>query len=327
MTNKFLLYKISEMKNLKWVTENPCNLNEFLREKIAGEFSDLKISNGKIRRLIVAGGVKVNGVQCRIASFVLKKGSRVEAFIDEKKFFYEKKPNDLNFSSKDLQVLFEDDFLIVVNKPAFVPTEPTVVSDRNCMQKVVIDYLWEKNPSLKNPPYVGVMHRLDRETSGVLLFTKTRSVNNAVHDMFENHQVEKIYRAVSFSDNADFVKEHFSVENFIGRISAKSARCKIGRLEENLGGKFAKTDFYLAAKKDGLLYFDCKPKTGRTHQIRVHLSGAGFPIVGDELYGGKKGFSQNNNRIMLHAFSLMFEHPVSKEKLKLTAPLPPLFEP
>lgn len=315
------------MKDLKWVAESSEKLNEFLRKKIPEQIEAEGISNSKIRRLIVAGAVSVNGRQCRIPSYDLKKGSSVSARVDEEKFFYEKKPDDIEYHMEDGDVLYEDDSLIVVNKPAFIPTEGTVVRDRFSMHSAVVEYLWKKNPSLRNPPYVGIMHRLDRETSGVLLFTKTRAVNSAVHDMFENHLAVKKYRAVCSVSNHGSLRNSFTVENYIGRVSPKSARCKIGLLDEKKGGQYAKTDFTVSAEKNGLVYVDCTLHTGRTHQIRVHLSLAGLPIVGDDLYGGKKGFDENRGRIMLHAFSLTFPHPRGGETVTVEAPADKSFFP
>lgn len=314
------------MKELKWTSENSGKkLNDFLRTKLPVELGNAEISNSKIRRLIVAGAVMINGRQCRIPAFELKRGDTVFVKFDETKFFYEKKPEDIEYVLTQDDVLFEDESLIVVNKPAFIPTEGTIVKDRFSMHQAVVDYLWKKNPTLRNPPYVGIMHRLDRETSGVLLFTKTRTVNAAVHDMFENRSVKKIYRAVCSCKTPGAVKEKFTVENSIGRITPKSAKCKIGALPESKGGQHSKTDFVVAEKKGNLVYVDCHLHTGRTHQIRVHLSLSGLPIIGDELYGGKKGFDQNNGRIMLHAFVLEFPHPVSGEKITVKAPMDVLF--
>ena len=310
----------------KWRVMEPERIDVLLRKKVPESLEGrLEVSNSKIRRLIMAGKVSVNGSQCRNPSFVLKNGATVSADIDEERFFFEKKPDDIDFELTDRDVLFEDDSIIVVNKPAFLPSEPTIVKDRGNMHASVIKYLWARNPSLRNPPYVGIMHRLDRETSGVLLFTKTRAVNPQVHDMFEHHTAVKTYRAVCTLKGAKkALKEgdSFTVDNFIGRISAKSAECRMGPLSESRGGQSARTDFTLKEVRDGLYYFDCILHTGRTHQIRVHLSQSGFPLCGDELYGGNGGFKEYGSRIMLHAFSLEFPHPVTGETIKVTAPLP-----
>ena len=310
----------------RWKVKDNQRLDEFLRTEIPLVVDKSKIvSNSKIRRLIMAGCIKVNGAVCRNPSLILRPHTDLTADIDESKFFYEKKPDDIDFILTSDDVLYEDDYIIVVNKPAFYPSEPTIVKDRGNMHASVVKYLWAKNPSLRNPPYVGIMHRLDRETSGVLLFTKTRSVNPPVHDMFEKHTARKTYRAVCKRNrNAPErkINDTFSVENFIGRISCKSAECKIGLLQESKGGLYSRTDFRIADIKDNLYYIDCSLLTGRTHQIRVHLSLSGYPIVGDELYGGEKGFREYDGRIMLHAYSLKFPHPVTGEEMEVTAPIP-----
>lgn len=309
------------MEQKIWKVEKKCRLDEFLRRELPLLFPGKEVSNSKIRRLIVAGSIFVNGRQCRVPAYDLFPKSKVCAEIEVDKFFFGKQPEDIDFVLLEQDVLFEDESIIVVNKPAFLPTEGTIVESRKSMHSCVMDYLWKKNPSLRNPPYVGIMHRLDRETSGVLLFTKTRQVNKAVSDMFQDHTAIKTYRAVATRLPKYIDRKQFVIENFIGRISAKSARCKIGVLPESKGGQTSRTEFTLVGEKNNLFYFNCRLFTGRTHQIRVHLSGAGYPLLGDELYGGK-----NNGRIMLHAMSLEFPHPVTRQAMKVEAPLPEGFE-
>lgn len=317
-----------------WKVTEKIKLDSFLKREIPSLVSfNTAVSNSKIRRLIIAGGVLVNGNQCRIPSYDVFAGSTIEVVIDESKFFYEKKPDDIDYVLTDKDVLFEDDVLIVVNKPAFLPTEETIVKGRGNMHQCVVDYLWKKNPSLRNPPYAGIMHRLDRETSGVLLFTKSRSVNAKVSEMFQNHTAHKVYRCVSSFDgklskvkNEIVLNETVHAKCFMGRISVKSQGYKAGNLPVSKGGQEAISDFTLVKKADGKYWFDCNLFTGRTHQIRFQISSLGYPILGDELYGGKKGFDDLNGRIMLHAKSLSFPHPVTGEKVIVESPLPPHFQ-
>lgn len=314
------------MKVIELTAEKEMRLDIFLRENLSGEIGS-EISNSKLRRLIVAGAVSVNGVQCRRPAFILRKKSRVEVRVELEKLYFEKDNGDIDFTLTEKDVLFEDEDIIIINKPPFLPSEGTIVESRKSAHSCVIEYLWKKNPSLRNPPYAGIMHRLDRETSGVLLFTKTRKVNAAVHEMFGGHTARKTYRAICSRKNGAESRKNFTVENFIGRISPKSAKCMMGPLDEKKGGQFAKTGFSVASEKDGLVFMDCFLFTGRTHQIRVHLSSRNLPIVGDGLYGGTEGFSENGGRIMLHAWKLEFPHPVTKETMTVTAPLPELFGP
>lgn len=309
---------------------NSVRLDLFLREELPEflKLSQSEVSNSKIRRLILAGCVQVNGRQIRVPAFNILKGSIITARIDEDKFFFEKQPDDIKFELAENDVLFEDEYIILVNKPAFFPTEATIAGNRDNLHDCIVRYLWKKNPELRNPPYVGIMHRLDRETSGVILFTKQRSVNAKVHDMFDSskpeNKAQKIYAAVCCSGkNPAPAGSAFCVEMFMGRISPKSQAGKWGLLPESRGGVFSHTDFMVLGSKfdrkfgKEAVFVRAMPATGRTHQIRVHLASRGMPILGDSLYGKK-----DCPRFMLHAESLTFLHPVSGEEMTVKAPLP-----
>lgn len=315
-------------------------LNQFLQKELSlaleknesaiSTSNSISISNSKIRRLIVAGGVSVNGKQCRIPSFLVKDGSSVKVLFDSGKFFYEKENDDITFELDSEHILFEDEYLIVVDKPAFFLTEKTFAKDRDSMHDAVVRYLQKQNPFLRNPPYVGIMHRLDRTTSGILLFTKKREVNKRVHEIFEHRLAQKKYRAIctsfkknnsEFSCSIDF-SSSFNVENYIDRITPKGSIGKWGVVQT--GGKPSLTEFRFVGKSSfkgkEFFHFDAFPKTGRTHQIRVHLSHIGFPILGDDLYGG-----ESSSRVFLHSHAFTFPHPITNESLTLTSPLPESF--
>ena len=318
--------------------ESKTRLDIFLRSELAQTVSAyieksaaVSLSNSKIRRMIVAGAVSVDGLQIRRPAYELVGGQTVCVEFDKEKFFFEKQADDIAFEMTAADVLYEDGDLIAVNKPAFLPTEETVVGGekRDCLHAAVVRYLWVKS-ALRNPPYVGIMHRLDRETSGVILFTKTRAVNAAVHEMFEKRAVQKIYRAVcTVSEKTGRTQESlrlekgstFFVENHIGRISPKSARAKWGELLAERGGLYARTDFTVLTRGiivgNPVVQIEARPLTGRTHQIRVHLASIGLPILGDVLYGALE-----YKRTMLHAQSLTFQHPVSGKTITVSAPLP-----
>lgn len=294
-----------------FLTSQKLSLNDFLKIELTKipELSDKEVSNSKIRRLIVAGCVSVNGRVVTRPGFELRGKSSVDCDIDLEKFFFEKQPDDIDFTLTEKDVLFEDEYIILVNKPAFLPVEQTIVGNRKNLHDCVVDYLWKKNPALRNPPYVGIMHRLDRETSGVILFTKQRTANKSIFEQFEKHTITKTYIAVACGNSK---KKSFTVENFIGRVSAKSQAAKWGSLPESRGGLYAKTSFECSEIKSSpaLTLIRCELFTGRTHQIRVHLSESGLPILGDTLYGGR-----NYSRIMLHSDKLVFRHPVSGEEM------------
>ncbi|MCQ2599750.1 MAG: RluA family pseudouridine synthase [Treponema sp.] len=307
------------------ISESKIRLDELLRQKLP-ELTGLELSNSKIRRLIMAGCIRVNGREVRIPSYTVFVKSNVEAFVDKEKILYEKQADDISFEVTEESVLYEDEYLIFINKPAKFPTEKTIVTDRDNLHDAVVRYLWKKNPSLRNPPYVGIMHRLDKDTSGVILFTKKREVNKAIFDMFDSSKldlnetsemkyrpVQKTYVAV-VKDSVK-IKESFTVKNFLGRITSKSAGCKWGEVPESRGGLIAVTEFKVIKRDAGRCYLECHPVTGRTHQIRIHLAGRGTPISGDTLYNGDKA-----ERLFLHAKSLELTHPVTGEKISVSAP-------
>lgn len=304
-------------------------LDLILREKIP-LLLKREISNSKLRRLIIAGKVSVNGKQIYVPSFEVYRDSDIEVKIDEEKLFFNKQPDDIDFTLEKKDVLYEDEFLIAVNKPENLPVEETIVEGRKNLHQAVVDYLFECQkstaPNAKNPPYAGIVHRLDRTTSGVILFSKKRTVNKALHDVFETHSVKKAYIAVVCGRPE---RSCFSVDFSLGRISPRSQAAKWGEVSEVKGGLASKTDFEIVSNftvsggtvKSNLFLLNCFPKTGRTHQIRAHLAGVSLPILGDTLYGGIE-----YKRIMLHAKCLEIKHPVSGELLKIEAPLPEDFK-
>lgn len=357
--------------------QEPSTLNEFLRQELPKALqaqdiaaSETALSNSKIRRLLFSGNVMVapghkalkeqNGGEkkarqaqdqrggffvCKNPAFSLKKNARVKVLYDQEKVFYEKPNDDIKFELDESRVLYEDDAIIVVNKPPRFPTEPTYAKDRDNLRAAVIRYLHKKIGLDKNPPYCGVVHRLDRDTSGVILFSKQRAANAALFTAFDSSELvgkpcqeraaQKLYVAVcepagslGLASNsvqgqkaaAFKVGDNFSVQNYLGRVSLKSQAAKWGFVPKEKGGKFARTDFKILEEKDGRFLVQAKLFTGRTHQIRVHLSQKGLPIFGDELYGGAQA-----ERIFLHALSLELPHPLTGELLHFEAPLPPEF--
>lgn len=297
-------------KDLTFSTEKKLRLDEFLRAELPDSIGShtVSISNSKIRRLILAGAVQVNGRPVLRPAFELRGRSLVTVRFDAEKFFYEKQPQDVDFVMSDEALLFEDDNLIFVNKPADFPVEQTITGNRANLHDSVVDYLWKRNPSLRNPPYVGIMHRLDRTTSGVIVFTKSRAVNKEMSEIFQSHNLTKEYLAVVEAPSGCAAKgqaSQFTVEMFMGRVTGKSQQGKWGQVAESRGGQYSKTDFRvlkkLSVEGHSCLLIECSLHTGRTHQIRVHLASRGLPILGDELYGGHPA-----KRMYLHAAHLAF---------------------
>lgn len=336
---------------------DPERLDDFLRFALPPELTalglDPSLSNSKIRRLILAGAVTVDSQRQRNPAWSLAKGERIVVRLDTDRISFEKTPDDIPFELTDDRVLFEDDWIIVVDKPAGFPTEATVVASRDHLQAAVARYLARKaSPAIPADavPYVGLHHRLDRETSGVILFTKDKRANPGAHKMFLERLAQKEYEALTLRP-ARLPPVEFSVINELGRITPKSAQGKWGAVKT--GGEPAHTDFSVLEIYHGFLRVKALPHTGRTHQIRVHLAGVGLPLLGDSLYGGpdrlsgygtadESGIPDSGNaasaylkkkaaqpasgitipRVMLHAAALTFPHPVDGRLISVTAPLP-----
>ncbi|MCH9620978.1 MAG: Ribosomal large subunit pseudouridine synthase D [Chlamydiia bacterium] len=207
-----------------------------------------------------------------------------------------------------LDILFEDKYLIICNKPAGMVTHPAIGSLRNTFAGALLYYL-KTLPQSDDPLRPGIVHRLDKETSGVIIGAKTTAALTALQKMFAERKVKKTYAAICLG----YIKDQ-SVNGPIGRHPKD--RKAMAVIET---GKEALTDFILHKKHKGYSFIEAKPHTGRTHQIRVHAKSVGCPIVGDPLYGPK---TKKAERLFLHAEKLEFIHPFTNKEISITAPLP-----
>ena len=271
------------------------------------------MSKGKVRKLIVAGAVYLNGKRVRIASKELQPNAKVEAYVDMSKLNTDGPAQDLVFEMSEKYILFEDDYLIAVNKPPGLPTQPTLDEARNNLYASLKKFMTRRDPKA----YVGLHHRLDRDTSGVVLFTKRTDINAGVAELFSSHLAVKTYNAISIREGALPPKE-WTIKNYLAKSREKKSIVK----SVHSGGDFAQTDFRLLEVCPGGLWIEARPKTGRTHQIRVHLAEAGLPIRGDATYGRREVAT----RLMLHAVNLTFPHPITKVLTSIQSPLPEDFQ-
>lgn len=205
----------------------------------------------------------------------------------------------------ELPILFEDENIIVINKPHGLLTHPVSKHDNN---QSVTGILGQKlpinNTSNNNRP--GVVHRLDRATSGVMVLAKTSEIQTQLQQLFANREVMKEYRAVV---EGEFEHETAIITLPIGRDMSNPSQFRV-----DPNGKSAETEVIRLAINDERSYLKLLPKTGRTHQLRVHLKHIGHPIVGDPLYG------KANGRLLLHAHRLSFK--LNKHDCSFEAPLP-----
>lgn len=237
---------------------------------------------------------------------------------------------DIPFTLTKDSLLYEDEYLLILNKPALFPVEPTIVKDRNNLYYEAQKYLFYQTRSLdqnsQTEPYIGMHHRLDHHTSGVILFTKDKSINPSIHSLFKDHKISKTYQALCYAPGGLYKKstpiknQSFTIQNKMGRVSPKTQQGKWGILPE---GEQAETNVLVLERVNLFFLIQAQPLTGRTHQIRVHLSSIQLPILGDPIYGGLQDINNEPiKRTMLHAQSLSFTHPLSLQNLTIKAPYP-----
>ncbi|GIL16408.1 MAG: hypothetical protein BroJett040_01590 [Oligoflexia bacterium] len=209
-----------------------------------------------------------------------------------------------------IDILFQDEDLLAVNKPPGVPSQPTPDPKRPSL----ISFLEKQLPGKK----IFLHHRLDRDTSGVILFGLSSRANKPLTDIFREHQITKTYQALVKPRPDHPCPKNWVIQNHLAPV--RDSKQKLMRMVVvKKGGWFAETHFRLISSSQHFDHIEAKPLTGRTHQIRVHTACEKRPILGDSLYGGKSSLVP---RLMLHAQSLELKHPISGEALKIEAPLP-----
>lgn len=208
-----------------------------------------------------------------------------------------------------IPILFEDDAVLVVNKPAGLPTQGT-----RDPKRPHVHGLTEQQTGKK----LYLHHRLDKDTSGVLLFGKDPRANKALTDTFRDHRARKEYVALSKLNTGAVkpVPAMFTVKVHMAPVRGERGVERMVVVKS--GGWSSETDFRVLWQTPDQVLVHCAPKTGRTHQLRVHLGHQRLPILGDFLYGGKSALVP---RLMLHARCLEIPHPLTGETLRLEAPL------
>ncbi len=283
-------------------------------------------SRAYIQEQIEAGNVHVAGKTCTKPSQKLKAGESISIHFTETKAV-SLKPVDF-----PLEILFEDEFLLAINKPQGVVTHPAPGFKGPTLVHYLLSHLSKlKHFTEHSDERPGIVHRLDKGTSGVILIAKDREIQEALSAQFKNRSIKKEYEAIAW-----------------GKMFLEGkANSPIGRDRKNrqkMSSKSEKTRSALTHWKVKTLYqhfshVELFPHTGRTHQLRVHLTEKGHSIVGDEMYGGsnkQKRYPKMNAEIskflepitetFLHAKQLTFTHPKSEKLITLVAPRPERFE-
>src|SRR5437016_7784791 len=262
-------------------------------------------SRSRLQQLIRQQLVTLNGSPARPRDPV-RSGDRIEV--------NEPTPEKINHQPEPipLDVLYEDEDLIVINKPSGLVVHPGAGQREHTLVNALLHH-FPKLSGIGGKERPGIVHRLDKETSGCMVVAKIDEAHRGLSAQFAARSVEKIYLALVAGK---LRKSSGTIEEKIGRHRVQRQRMSIAPKH----GRSARTEYRTMSSSDQMTLVECKLHSGRTHQVRVHLQHLGHPVLGDKVYGGKH--AKTFPRQMLHAWKLGFTHPRTSEWKRFEAPLP-----
>jgi len=281
-------------------------LDSFLAEKNTANYT-----RSFIGKMIEENLVLYNGKPSK-ASTKIKTGDRIELF--------EKEPEPLAVKGEEipLEIVYEDDDLMVINKPRGMVVHPAPGHTSGTLVNAVLSHAGESLSSINGVLRPGIVHRIDKDTSGLILVCKNDFSHKALAKQLEEHSITRRYHAIC----SGRLKEEQ------GTVSAPIGRDEKNRKQQAINykhGKEAITHYRLLENLQNASLLECRLETGRTHQIRVHMKSIGHPLLGDPLYGPKKNLYAIKGQA-LHAMVLGFVHPRSGEYMEFSADYPEDFQ-
>ena len=268
-----------------------------------------KLSRSMIQKLIEDGEILVNG-QTKKISYKIHNGDEIEINIPE--------PKETNIKPQNIpvEVIYEDSDIIVVNKPKGMVVHPANGNPDGTLVNAILALCKDNLSGIGGEIRPGIVHRLDKDTSGLLIIAKNDLAHKNISEQIKNRQVKKIYIALVKGNVAE---DEATIDMPIGRSTKDRKKMAVRK-----DGKTAITHFKVLKRYNKYTLLEIKIDTGRTHQIRVHMAEIGHPVVGDMVYSsGKNEFGIEGQ--MLHAKSLSFRHPVTGKEMHLEADLPQYF--
>lgn len=216
-----------------------------------------------------------------------------------------------------LDILYQDADIVIVNKPCGLVVHPAAGNEDGTLVNALMYHVRDLS-GIGGEMRPGIVHRLDKDTSGLILVAKNDKAHAVLSEQFKERSMEKHYRAVAFGS---FKEETGLIDSPIARHPVDRKRMAIVQ-----GGKPSQTEWKVLEHLKGATYLDVHLLTGRTHQIRVHMHSIGHPLLGDVIYAPNLKHPVHIPRLMLHAYSLSFTHPTTQERMTVCAPLPEVFE-
>ena len=270
-----------------------------------------EFSRSYLQQLIERGAAHLNGLVVLKAATKIKAGDKLSIELHATPQSQAFKPEFIEFD-----VVYEDEHLLVINKPAGLVVHPAPGN----WTGTLLNGLLERDAAAKLLPRAGIVHRLDKDTSGLMVVARTRLTMDALVKKIADRNVHRQYLALAHKKWTG--SRGVDVNEPIGRDPRNRLRMAVVALDTQ-AGKTAKTSFEMLQNCEQGCLIQCRLHTGRTHQIRVHMAFLGHPLVSDAVYGGSVAVGMQ--RQALHAERLEFEHPITGQLMRLVAPLPPDF--
>jgi 23S rRNA pseudouridine1911/1915/1917 synthase len=281
-------------------------------DKLISELMD-SLSRSYIKKLIDDNKVKCNGKDIK-ASFIVSEGDEIEMEIPPLQV-PEIVPQDI-----PIDILYEDDDILIVNKPKDMVVHPAAGHYEGTLVNAVMYHCKDNLSGINGVMRPGIVHRIDKDTTGSVIICKNDNSHQKIAEQLKEHSINRVYHAICYGI---IEEDEGDVDQSIGRSATDRKKMAVVKS----GGKNAFTHYRVLKRfeEDKLTYIECRLKTGRTHQIRVHMAHIGHPLLGDEVYasGRKSRFKLNGQ--CLHAKTIGFVHPVSGEYIEIDAPLPEYF--
>lgn len=295
----------------------PVRLDKYLTEMVKNA------TRNKVQQAIKEGRVFINGKKTK-SSYVIQPDDKIRVEM------LTPKPPDVEPEEIPLDIVHEDEHLIVVNKPPELVVHPAFGNWTGTMVNALLHHTENLSEYQQDDLRPGIVHRIDKDTSGLLVVARDNETHKYLARQFSDHSIERTYWAMVWGRTED-------AGTFSGAIGRSRRDRKVMAVVPENQGKRAVTHYRVIERFDFLTLVEIRLETGRTHQIRVHFSDAGFPVFGDDTYGGRSvrygsntGFRKtlfeklfkNLNRQCLHAKTLGFIHPATREKVTFDSELP-----
>lgn len=298
-----------------------------LETEQAGERLDVFVSQwipdvtrSRVQTLLAEGMILVDGKVVK-AGYKLKAGNLVQVNLPQ--------PKELSAEPEpmDLEILYEDSDLAIVNKPRGLVVHPAAGHESGTLVNGLLHHFKGNLSGINGVMRPGIVHRIDKDTSGLLVICKSDRAHQGLSDLLKDHDIERVYHAVV---HGSFSKTEGTIDTPIGRMDSDRKKMCV-----RADGRRAVTHYKVLEQYEGFSYVELRLETGRTHQIRVHMRSIGHPLLGDEVYGAAKENTKLEKKLkgndfwpgqILHAKVLGFVHPVSGEYMEFNSELPPYFQ-